>query len=96
MQENVRSLLSDSNKFDQIFEEIFPKFDKNRNGTIAMYEYKAFIDAMFTASGKEPMSWPNIDFSFKCADKDEDGIISKDEFKNELKDRLRQCLRKFK
>ena len=96
MQENAKSLLKDTNAFDKTFEEIFPKFDRNRDGTIGMAEYVEFINAMFTASGKQPMNLPNAMLNFDRADKDGDGSISKAEFKKELKKRLNEfTIRKY-
>ena len=70
----------------------FPKFDRNRDGTIGMAEYVEFINAMFTASGKQQMNLPNAMLNFDRADKDGDGSISKAEFKKELKKRLNEFI----
>ena len=57
-----------------------------------MAEYVEFINAMFTASGKQKMNLPNTMLNFDRADKDGDGSISKAEFKKELKKRLNEFI----
>ena len=52
-QENASDLLRNSDNFDKVFEELFPKFDKNKDKTIGMGEYLEFINAMFSAAGKK-------------------------------------------
>lgn len=55
-----------------------------------MAEYINFINAMFTANGKQNMDLPNVMINFDRADKDHDRSISKSEFKKELKKRLNE------
>lgn len=89
-QENASDLLRNSDNFDKVFEELFPKFDKNKDKTIGMGEYLEFINAMFSAAGKKKMDLPVVMLYFDRADKDGDGYIDKNEFKKELKKRLNE------
>lgn len=88
-QEHASFLLKNTKEFNKVFEEIFKKFDVNRDGSIGMSEYMAFLKCLFAASKK------NLDLNFvmrnfERADKDKDGNIDKEEFKKELKKRLQE------
>ena len=89
-QDNANILLRDSSSFDKAFEELFPKFDKNKDKTIGMGEYLEFINGMLSAAGKKKMDLPVVMLNFDRADKDGDGYIDKEEFKKELKKRLNE------
>lgn len=92
-QDHASFLLKNTTEFNKVFEEIFKKFDNNRDGSIGMSEYMAFLKCIFSASGK------NLDLNivmrnFDHADKDKDGNIDKEEFKKELRKRLQEFANK--
>ena len=81
-------LLNDQDKFDDKFEEVFVKYDKNKDGKINYVEYGAFINDFFEAMGRKKPSY-NADVTFfSRADKDRDGAIDKEEFKVDFKKRM--------
>ena len=83
-------LLKNSAEFDKVFEEIFVKFDKNKDKKITMEEYANFLNAMLSSSGKKKYDLSVAMLKFDRADKDSDGNISKEEFKKEVLKRLRE------
>ena len=81
-------LLNDQDKFDEKFEEVFVKYDKNKDGKFNFAEYGAFVDDFFEAMGRKKPS-QNADLTFfSKADKDRDGAIDKEEFKVDFKKRM--------
>ena len=83
-------LLKNSAEFDRIFEEIFVKFDKNKDKKITMEEYANFLNAMLLSSGKKKYDLSVAMLKFDRADKDSDGNMSKEEFKREVLKKLRE------
>ena len=89
-QADVKKLLQDPKAFNAKFEELFKKFDKNKDGTIEFAEYQAFITEMLISMGRTKVQ-SNLIFSyFEKADNDSSGQIEKEEFKKEFKKRLRE------
>lgn len=89
-QNNADTLVKDPAAFDKVFEEMFAKFDSNKDKTIGMNEYVAFINGLLTAAGKKKMDLTVAMYKFERADKDGDGKIDKDEFKKEILKKLRE------
>lgn len=85
---DAMELLNDQDKFDEKFEEVFVKYDKNKDGKINYVEYGDFMNDFFEAMGKKKPSH-NVDVTFfSRADKDRDGTIDKEEFKTDFKKRM--------
>ena len=95
-QEEAERLLKDKKAFDAKFEEIFVKFDKNKDGTIGISEYVQFFNIMLTVAGKETPNLNNTMLNFDRADKDKNGDIDKNEFKKEVIKRLNEFVRNKK
>ena len=87
-QENASKLLKDEKAFNESFEKIFKLFDANKDGSIGAGEYAEFFQLM-VANGKK-MNLSRMMINFERADKDKDGSIDKEEFKKELKKRLKE------
>ena len=81
-------LLNDQEKFDEKFEEVFTKYDANKDGKINLAEYRVFIDDMLVAMGRKKANYKMEQTFFSKADKDKDGAVDKEEFKNDFKRRL--------
>ena len=80
----AKELLNDPKKFDEVFENVFKKSDKNFDKKIDEAEYYNFINLMLKDFGRTPLNFDAVMRQFKFADKNKDGKISKDEFKNQL------------
>ena len=80
-------LLNDKEKFDEKFEEVFEKYDKNKDGKINYVEYGAFVNDFFEAMGRKKPNHADVTL-FSKADKDRDGAIDKEEFKVDFKKRM--------
>lgn len=93
-QENADKLLKDKKAFDQKFEEIFQKFDKNKDGTIGLSEYVQFLNIMLSSAGKGTANLSVAMLNFDRADKDKNGDIDKNEFKKEVLKRLTEFVRR--
>ena len=83
-------LLKNSAEFDKVFEEIFVKFDKNKDKKITMEEYANLLNAMLSSAGKKKYDLSVAMLKFERAGKDSDGNISKEEFKKEVLKKLRE------
>ena len=75
-QADAQKLLQDPASFNKRFEELFSKYDKNKDGLIGFEEYRAFLSLLLTY--------------FQRADNDSSGQIEKEEFRKEFKKRLRE------
>ena len=93
-QKEAEKLLEDNNAFDKKFEEIFQKFDKNKDETIDLSEYVQFLNIMLSEAGKSTASISVTMLSFDRADKDKNGSIDKYEFKKEIKKKLKDFVRR--
>ena len=89
-QEEAKKLLRDPAAFKKRFEEIFNKYDKNRDGTIGFAEYQSFITEMLISMGRTKVQSNLIFTYFERADNDSSGQIEKEEFQKEFKKRLRE------
>ena len=89
-QADAKKLLQDPELFNKRFEELFAKYDKNRDGTIGFEEYQQFITEMLISMGRTKVQSKLIFTYFERADNDNSGIIEKEEFKKEFKKRLRE------
>ena len=89
-QADAKKLLQDPAAFDKRFEELYGKYDKNRDGTIEFAEYQNFITDMLISMGRTKVQSKLLLTYFERADNDGSGQIEKDEFKKEFKKRLRE------
>lgn len=80
------TLLSDSKAFDAEFEKIFQTFDANKDGEIGAGEYVNFFNLML--GGK--LNIARAMLNFDRADKNKDETIEKEEFKKEVRKRLKE------
>jgi Ca2+-binding EF-hand superfamily protein len=89
-QEDAHKLLQDPVSFNKRFEELFSKYDKNRDGLIGFEEYRAFISEMLISMGRTKVQSQLLLTYFQRADNDSSGQIEKEEFRKEFKKRLRE------
>ena len=89
-QADAKKLLQDPVSFNNRFEELFNKYDKNRDGLIGFEEYQAFITDMLISMGRTKVQSKLLFNYFERADNDASGIIEKEEFRKEFKKRLRE------
>ena len=89
-QADAKKLLQDPVQFDKRFEELFNKYDKNKDGNIGFNEYQNFITEMLISMGRTKVQVQLIYTYFERADKDNSGEIEREEFKKEFKKRLRE------
>ena len=93
-QAEAEKLLKDSKAFDAKYEEIFTKFDKNKDGMIGLSEYVQFLNIMLASAGKAKADLSVAMLNFDRADKDKNGDIDKKEFKKEVYKRLQEFVRR--
>ena len=86
-QERASNLLKDNKAFNDAFDKIFKAFDKNKDGTIGAGEYAEFFKLMV---GGKKLNLSRMMLNFDRADKDKDGSIDKEEFRKEVKKRLKE------
>ena len=89
-QADAKKLLQDPAAFDKRFEELYSKYDKNRDGTIEFAEYQNFISDMLISMGRTKVQSKLLLNYFERADGDNSGRIDKEEFRKEFKKRLRE------
>ena len=89
-QDEAKKLLIDKAAFEKAFEEVFTKYDRNRDQHISMGEYVEFLKDMLQKSGRKNYDLPVAMLNFERADKDSDGNIDKAEFKKEFLKRIRE------
>jgi len=83
-QELVKKILADPKKFDESFEKQFHHYDKNNDGHIEMREYGQFMDDFLSSINQKKVSFSTILKNWREADKNHDGKLSKQEFKDEV------------
>ena len=69
-QTDAKNLLSDRRAFNKRFDEIFQKYDKNKDGSIDLTEYVPFLKDMITSMGRKEYSFDVAILNFERADKD--------------------------
>ena len=89
-QEDAKKLLQEPLLFDKRFEELFSKYDTNKDGQIGFQEYQQFITDMLISMGRTKVQSKLIFNYFDKADIDKSGEIEKEEFRKEFKKRLRE------
>ena len=90
IQKDAKELLRDPKRFNEKFETLFSKYDKNRDGTIEFNEYQEFMKEFLISMGRTKIQPTLIYTYFERADSDQSGQIEKEEFKKEIKKRLRE------
>ena len=83
-QADAKKLLQDPELFNKRFEELFAKYDKNKDGIIGFEEYQQFITEMLISMGRTKVQSKLIFTYFERADNDNSGIIEKEEFNEEM------------
>ena len=53
VQEEASKLLKDKKAFEAKFDEIFAKFDKNKDGNIGLAEYVQFFNSLLASAKKK-------------------------------------------
>ena len=91
--EAAKKLLEDPKKFDQAFERIFKKSDKNFDKKIDDFEYFNLINQMVKDFGLKPLDFSQVEAEFKAADVNRDGGIGKEELKENIRKKLEELTR---
>lgn len=89
-QQQVKVLISNQENFDKAFELSFKYYDKNGDGQIQMNEYGQFMDDFLSSIHKNKHSFSTVIKNWKIADKNKDGKISKEEFKEEVFKKMKE------
>jgi Ca2+-binding EF-hand superfamily protein len=89
-QRQVKEIISNDDKFNEVFELQFKNYDKNGDGSIEMREYGEFFDDFLASINKKKGSFSAVVKSWKKADKNKDGKISKEEFKEEVRKKMKE------
>jgi Ca2+-binding EF-hand superfamily protein len=89
-QRQVKAVISDQKTFNEAFELSFKHYDKNGDGHIEMREYGEFMDDFLTSIHKKKGSFSTVIKNWKKADKNSDGKISKEEFKEEVFNKMKE------
>ena len=98
LKKEAAKLLKDSKAFDAKFEEVFEKFDTNKDGKINVNEFVPFLNAFFVGGN------PHYDLNFfklaalinySSADENKNGEVEKEEFKKDLYDRLKRFVHPY-
>ena len=88
---SVRDLINDKEKFDMISQNLFTQYDTNKNGVICESELANALTS-FTAGKDTPVPAPEtIKQVFLSLDKNNDGALSLEEFKEFLIKTLLNC-----
>ena len=93
VKEAAKKLLEDPKKFDQAFERIFKKSDKNFDKKIDDFEYFNLINQMVKDFGLKPLDFNQVEAEFKAADVNKDGGIGKEELKENIRKKLEELTR---
>ena len=72
--------------FDKIVETTFKQADLNKNSTIERNELAILLNNVYGTLGLSPPSESEIDKEFKRLDENSDGKLSKEEFKELVRD----------
>ena len=73
-QADAQKLLQDPASFNKRFEELFSKYDKNKDGLIGFEEYPAFISEMLISMGRTKVQSSLLLTYFQRADNDRANI----------------------
>ena len=76
----------DQKTFDEMVEATFKNADLNNNSTIERDELAIILKSVYGTLGLSPPEESEIDQEFKRLDTNEDGRLSKEEFKALVKD----------
>ena len=89
-QKYVKELLSDEKQFNEAFELTFSVYDQNGDGNIEMREYGKFLDDFMSCLNQKTGSFSTVLKNWRQADKNKDGKLSKEEFKEDFYKRLKE------
>ena len=76
----------DEKTFDEMVETTFKNADLNKNSTIERNELAILLKSIYGTLGINPPDESEIDQEFNRLDENKDGKLSKDEFKELVKD----------
>lgn len=67
----------DRKALGKIVDDLFAKYDLNKNGTIDVKQMQKFLTDAYTAAGKKPSNFAEAQDIIKNFDKNKDGVIDK-------------------
>ena len=84
--ENLKEKGIDQKTFDEMVETTFKNADLNQNSTIERNELAILLKSIYGTLGINPPEEAEIDQEFNRLDTNNDGKLSKEEFKELVKD----------
>ena len=81
---SVQDLINDKEKFNSVAKKLFEQYDLNKNGTICEKELSTALTSFTAGTGAPIPDAETIKQTFMGLDKNNDGALSLDEFKEFL------------
>ena len=81
---NIQDIINDKEKFEQLTKTLFTQYDTNQNGVICEKELTNALTAFTAGSGAPVPDADTIKQVFLSLDKNNDGALSLEEFKEFL------------
>jgi len=81
MADEIRAILADPAKLDQVTSDVFDSTDTDGSGQVSKSELRAALRAIAQESGLPLPTEEEVDKTLAAVDSDASGTLSKDEFK---------------
>ena len=78
---SIRDIINDKEKFNVLASNLFNQYDTNKNGVICQKELSAALTSFTAGSGAPVPDEETVKQVFLSLDKNNDGALSLDEFK---------------
>ena len=78
---SIQDIINDKEKFEALAKNLFDQYDTNKNGVICQNELSAALKSFTAGSGAPVPDAETIKQVFISLDKNNDGALSLDEFK---------------
>ena len=78
---SIQEIINDKEKFNELAQNLFTQYDTNKNGVICQNELTAALTSFTAGSGAPVPDAETIKQVFLSLDKNNDGALSLDEFK---------------
>ena len=84
--ESLKKKITDEKVFNEMLDATFKNADLNQNDTIERNELAVLLKSIYSSLGINPPEEKEIDEEFQRLDENNDGKLSKEEFKILVKD----------